>query len=71
MDTVMAIDTADQSTKENTAITVVIATIALGLTTEGIGPTENTVVIGITVAIGTIALTGHTTGVITAINTFC
>ncbi|HLU04511.1 MAG TPA: hypothetical protein VKZ94_17230 [Advenella sp.] len=51
--------------KENTTITVVIDTIALGPTTENIVAIENIEVIG------TIVVIGHTTGAITAINVFC
>jgi len=65
MGIVMVTATADQSMKENTTITVVTDTIALGPTTESIAATETIA------AVGTIAVIGHTTGAITAINAFC
>jgi hypothetical protein len=64
MGIVMVTATAGQSMKENTTITVVIDTIALGPTTENIAATETIA------AVGTIAVIGHTTDVMTAINAF-
>ncbi|WP_226816373.1 hypothetical protein [Advenella sp. FME57] len=55
----MVIATADQSMKENTTITVVIDTTALGPTTENIA------------VIGTIAAIGLITGITAAINALC
>lgn len=66
----MAIATAGPSMKENTTITVVIDTIALGPTIENIAVIENIVAIETIEVIETIVDIGHTTGGITAINAF-
>ncbi|RZU00182.1 hypothetical protein EV681_1990 [Advenella incenata] len=71
MGIVMVTATADQSMKENTTITVVTDTIALGPTTENIVGTESIAATETIAAVGTIAVIGHTTGAITAINAFC
>jgi|GEM_PF-1059693 len=70
MGIVTATATAGQSMKENTTITVVIDTIALGPTTENIAAIGNIEAIERIEVIETIVDIAHTTGVTTAINAF-